>query len=779
MPSQSEHAWWHSNEGKDFGVRCPQVHRQQRGQSGYAAPRGHALDGPIVVRPEDDVQLDAAAAHEGLELLDASTFAKGDERNPAKVCERNWSTPSADQKRVVVGNDDDERVIHEFDRLEGAVWQRKNGEANVQLTPLEKSEEQIILCHFRQLNVDLRPLLAESPEDGRQDSSAATLERAHTQRSGLSIAEVREIGMKSLKPGNDHFGMAQKQPAGLGHFDPSLTSGPLDQPRRKHSFQCGDLLTEGRLRASEALRGGPERPLLTDRLQDEQMTQMQISQIIRLHDQLVRLRYLLLYCCTPTLTHQSESTRWGGIMPRMKDVEHRTTPLSNSTPNSVAGWLELDKKYRIRGRYDVSQVQVKGQGVWVWDADGKPYIDFESGQVCASTGHCHPAYTKAIAEQAAKLVQTGSGYTNPPRVLLAKKLAEIMPLGLERSYFACTGSEATEAALRLAKLYTGRTEIVSLMRGYHGMTHASLAVTGLGGKFKSIPGSGLTGVTFIPAPYAYRSPYRETRPGDDMAFFRHGMEIINWTSTGAPAAIILEVIMSVGGMIVPSREYVQAVRHWCDETGALMIIDEAQSGVGRTGKWFAIEHFGVVPDIITTSKSLGGGIPLSGVTTTNKIADRVQELGYHQSSSHTDDPFLCAVGLAHIQILEDEGLVQNAAEQGHYLKTAFEGMMRKHEIVGDVRGIGMMLGLEIVTDKSSKTPSALHASAISQYCRDNGLLLGHRPTGAVSGNIIRILPPLILKREEADQALEILEAAIRHAEKTVSATPQSGTGWMS
>jgi 4-aminobutyrate aminotransferase-like enzyme len=455
-----------------------------------------------------------------------------------------------------------------------------------------------------------------------------------------------------------------------------------------------------------------------------------------------------------------------------------TPKLRPNLPNDVAGWLELDRQYRIRGRYDISQVLVRGKGVSVWDADGKEYLDFESGQVCTSTGHCHPAYTQAIIEQAQTLVQTGSGYTSPARVMLAEKLAEIMPGDLECSYFACTGSEATEAALRLAKLYTGRSEIVSLVRGYHGMTHASLSVTGLGGKFKTIPGSGLPETIFIPAPYAYRNPFKDEAAGDDMGFFHQGLDIINWTSTGAPAAFILEVIMSVGGMIVPSKAYVQAVRKWCDETGALMIIDEAQSGVGRTGRWFAIEHFGVVPDMITTSKSLGGGIPLSGVTTTRKIADRVAERGYHQSSSHTDDPFLCGVGLAHIEILEREGLVKNAADEGRYLKAALEGLMRKYEIVGDVRGIGLMLGLEIVSDKESKTSSPHHASAISGYCRDNGLLLGHRPTGAVSGNIIRILPPLILARAEADQALTILEAAIQHAQHTVKATAPEGTGWM-
>lgn len=445
-------------------------------------------------------------------------------------------------------------------------------------------------------------------------------------------------------------------------------------------------------------------------------------------------------------------------------------------PQTAEELLELDKKYRIKGRYDISLVLVRGEGVRVWDADGKAYIDFESGQVCTSTGHCHPVYTKAIVDQAGQLVQTGSGYTDIPRILLAKKLAEIMPGNLSRSYFACTGSEATEAALRLAKIYTGRTEIVALTRGYHGMTHASLAATGLGGKFKSVPGSSVAGFVHIPTPYTYRSPFKDD--DDNMAAFGQGLQAINWTTTGKPAAIILEVVMSVGGMIIPSKKYVQAVREWCNQTGALMIVDEAQSGVGRTGKWFAVEHFNVVPDIITTSKSLGGGVPLSAVTTTPEIADRVAELGYHQSSSHTDDPFLAAAGLANIEILERESLVHNAEVMGQYLKEEFEKMQLQHEILGDVRGLGLMIGLEIVLDKTTKAASPLHASAISEYCRAHGLLLGHRPTGAVSGNIIRILPPLILNRDEANEALSIFRDAIIHAERTVEAQDNTETAWM-
>ncbi len=220
------------------------------------------------------------------------------------------------------------------------------------------------------------------------------------------------------------------------------------------------------------------------------------------------------------------------------------------------------------------------------------------------------------------------------------------------------------------------------------------------------------------------------------------------------------------------------MRQWCDETGALMIVDESQSASAAPDAGSRSSTSGWVADTITTSKSLGGGTPLCGVTTTREIAERAAELGFHQSSSHTDDPFLCAVGLANIEIVEREGLVENAAEEGRYLKGALEELQRKYELVGDVRGLGLMLGIEIVSAKASKTSSPLHATAISQYCRDHGLLLGHRPTGAVSGNVIRILPPFILSRPEADRALGLLEAAIQHAEGTVSAAAVSGTGWM-
>lgn len=435
----------------------------------------------------------------------------------------------------------------------------------------------------------------------------------------------------------------------------------------------------------------------------------------------------------------------------------------HAEPTSNADWIALDLQYRIQHRYTAPIVLVRGQGVRLWDAEGQEYLDFESGQVCVSAGHSHPKLIAAVTEQARTLMQTGSGYTDIPQILLAKKLAEITPGRLQKCYFAATGSEANEAALRIARLYTGRTEVAALIRGYHGMTHGSLAVTGFGGFFRNVPGSGLPGVAFLPTPYSYRCPYKGCDGVCNLTCFQQAEEILDWTTSGRPAAVIIEVILSAGGMITPSRAYVQAIRELCDRRGALMIVDEAQTGIGRTGRWFAVEHFGVVPDIITMSKSLGGGIPLSGLITTAEIADTVSERGYYQSSSHTGDPFLAAVGLANIRIIEEEGLLQNAAEQGAYLKARLEDLRDRYEIVGDVRGIGLMLGIEIVADKATRAPSGLLATAVSQYALEHGLLLGHRPSGAVSGNNIRLLPPLVVTRSEIDQALDILESAVQHA----------------
>lgn len=427
-------------------------------------------------------------------------------------------------------------------------------------------------------------------------------------------------------------------------------------------------------------------------------------------------------------------------------------------------WLELDRRFRMEHRYTSGAVLVKGAGSYVWDANGKRYLDFEAGQVCNLLGHCNPKLTAAITEQASTLLQTGSAFTDPPQILLAMKLAELMPGDLSRSYFACTGAESNEAALAIARTHTGRSEIATLTRGYHGMTHATRAVTGFGGTFRNVPGVGLAGTSFLPSPDASTCAFAGCGSECNLSCIRQAEELLDATTSGRPAAIILEVIQSAGGMVVPSREYVQEIRRICDERGALMIVDEAQTGIGRTGRWFGVEHFDVVPDIITTSKGIGGGVPLSAVTTTPEIADSVSKSGFVYSSTHTGDPLLAAAGLATIGIIEADGLVANAERRGAYLKDRLTSLMLEHEIVTDVRGIGLMVGLAIGARGELALPAPRLASIVSQYCFDQGLLLGHRPTGVSGGNVIRFIPPLTVTDSEIDEALAILADGLQLAE---------------
>lgn len=431
-------------------------------------------------------------------------------------------------------------------------------------------------------------------------------------------------------------------------------------------------------------------------------------------------------------------------------------------PSTNEEWLALAREYRIDARYTAPMVLARGDGVRVYDAEGREYLDFESGQVCVSAGHCHPRLVAAVREQAGQLMQTGSLFTSITEILLAKRLGEIVQRPLKKSFFLSTGSESVEAALRLAKQYTGRFEVAALMRSYHGTTMGSWAVTGVGGSWREGYGPGAGGVTFFPPPHPYRCLFCQDSGACDLRCAKYAEELLDRTTSGRPAAIILELVMSAGGMIVLPVDYVREIRRICDERGALLIVDEAQTGIGRSGKWFAYEHFGIVPDIITMSKSLGGGVPLSAVTTSAEIADAAVQHGYRQSSSHSGDPLLAAVGLANIELIAEEGLVENAARIGAYLKDALQQFQRSYEIVGDVRGLGLLLGVEIVEDKASRAPSGRLASAIGLRCRERGLHLGNRPGSATAGSMLRVLPPLVLTRAEADSALAILEEAIDH-----------------
>jgi len=427
-------------------------------------------------------------------------------------------------------------------------------------------------------------------------------------------------------------------------------------------------------------------------------------------------------------------------------------------------WMDIEREYRIHARPTVPIVLERGSGVYVWDVEGKRYIDFESGQICMATGHTHPRIINAIHEQINKIMQTGSNYTCIPEILLAKKLAEITPEPFQKSFFACSGSEANEIALRMVKKYTGRFEIVGVMRNYHGSTFGSFSVSSSvrrGGY-----GPPMNGVCIIPAPYCYRCQFNECYPDCSLSCISYAEELLDRTTSGKPAAIILEFLISGGGVVIPPKEWIQNIRRICNEREMLMIADEAQTGFGRTGKWFMFQNFDILPDIFTSSKTIGGGIPLSAVTTSAEIADTSVKNGFQYTSSHTGDPFLCAVGLANIEVIEKENLIDNAAKIGNFMLRRLRELQEKYEVIGDVRGLGTILGIEIVEDRISKKPAFDLASRISLECLEEGLIVGCNPWRMPPyRNVIRIVPPFIAKEDELSTALNILDEGIKKALK--------------
>jgi len=308
----------------------------------------------------------------------------------------------------------------------------------------------------------------------------------------------------------------------------------------------------------------------------------------------------------------------------------------------------------------------------------------------------------------------------------------------------------------MARFHTGRDEVVALVGSYHGMTYGSWSVSGTASAMRKGYGAGMPGVTFLPTPNPYRCLFCREKGACDLSCLEYSEDLLDKTTSGEPAAIILEPVMSVGGVIVPSIEYMQGIRRICTERGALMILDEAQTGFGRTGKWFACEHFDVVPDILTVSKALGGSIPLSATVVRKPIASEMEANGYFQISSHLGDPFLCGVGLANIGIIEREGLVANAARMGAYFKAGLEDLQVRHEIVGDVRGLGLLLGIEIVKSEETREPAPELLREITSLCLERGLIL----FGGRSGSVTRVAPPLVITTDAIDRSLAILEGAI-------------------
>lgn len=401
---------------------------------------------------------------------------------------------------------------------------------------------------------------------------------------------------------------------------------------------------------------------------------------------------------------------------------------------------------------------VRAAGSRVYDADGHAILDFTSGQMSAVLGHAHPDVVRTVSESVATLAHLYSGMVSQPVVDLAVRLADTLPDPLTRTLLLTTGAESNEAAVKLAKLSTGRHEIVAFDQSWHGMTSGAAAATfsaGRRGYGPQVPGN-----LALPTPNAYRSPFRAADGSYDWAAeLEYGFRLVDRQSTGSLAACLVEPILSSGGIIELPPGYLARLHAECRARGMLLILDEAQTGLGRTGHLYAFERDGVAPDILTLSKTLGAGLPVAAVVTSAEIEDACHEHGFLFFTTHVSDPLAASVALTVLDVVERDGLVSRAGLLGRHLTDRLLDLRDRHEVVGDVRGRGLLQGIELVTDKASKAPADALGQAVTTACLDRGLHLNIVQLPGMGG-IFRIAPPLTVSEDDLDAGIDILDAAL-------------------
>jgi 2,2-dialkylglycine decarboxylase (pyruvate) len=401
----------------------------------------------------------------------------------------------------------------------------------------------------------------------------------------------------------------------------------------------------------------------------------------------------------------------------------------------------------------------RAQGSYVYDEQGRSILDFTSGQMSAILGHSHPEIVRVVRESIGKLDHLFSGMLSRPVVDLAKALALQLPQPLSKSLLLTTGAEANEAAIKLAKLYTGCHEIVSFSLSWHGMTTGAASATysaGRRGYGPPMPGS-----LAIPAPNAYRPRFRNEHGALDwQTELDDAFDLVDKQSCGSLAACLIEPILSSGGLIELPLGYLAALKRKCEQRGMLMILDEAQTGLCRTGNWFAFERDGVIPDILTLSKTLGAGLPLAATVTTAAIEERCHERGFLFYTTHVSDPLPAAVGLTVMQVLKRDRMDKAAAVMGTRLREGLLELQSRHECIGDVRGRGLMQGIELVVDRVSKEPADALGQMITRRCFELGLHMNIVQLPRMGG-VFRIAPPLNITETDLDLGLQILDHALR------------------
>ena len=421
----------------------------------------------------------------------------------------------------------------------------------------------------------------------------------------------------------------------------------------------------------------------------------------------------------------------------------------------MSGMADFSGLIRYGGDF-IDAVVEHAEGAWLTTIDGRRILDFTSGQMCATLGHNHPAIVRAIEEACRRVLHLHSGMVSPDVLALADELLDVLPEPLRRTMFLSTGGESNEAALRLAKLTTGGFEVLAFTGSWHGMTAGASSSTysaGRRGYGPALP------TMALPTPNCYRCPIRHCRDRCDLTCLDVGMSLVDSQSVGALAAVIVEPILSSGGIVPLPDGYLARLRELADERGMLLVIDEAQTAFGRTGAMFAHERHGVTPDLLTLSKTLGGGLPLAATVTTEELEQDAYEKGFLFFTSHVSDPLPAAVGRAVLATIVADGLLARSATLGAHLRAGLDELAGRHAAIGDVRGEGLLLGVELVTDRDTREPAENLGAAVTARCLELGLNVNIVKFPGL-GSVLRMAPPMTSTTAELDTGLEILDRAL-------------------
>jgi taurine--2-oxoglutarate transaminase len=407
------------------------------------------------------------------------------------------------------------------------------------------------------------------------------------------------------------------------------------------------------------------------------------------------------------------------------------------------------------------------EGRYFWDYEGKRYLDFASQLVNVSIGHQHPKIVAAIKDQADKLCTIGPPMATEPRSTLARLLAEVTPGDLSMAFFTNGGAEANENAIKLARWATGRHKIIARYRSYHGATGGAITLTGDPRRWAAEPG--IPGIVRMFDPYTYRCPAGHPDPCPVCTGAPHLEEILQYEGPHTVAAVILETVTGTNGLIVPPDGYLQSIREVCDRHGILLIADEVMAGFGRTGRWFAVDHWDVVPDIITLAKGINSGyVPLGAMVISRALAEWVQDKLFAGGLTYSGHPLACAAGVASIEAFREEGIVEHAAAMEPEFRAGLNALADKHPSIGEVRGLGCFWGLELVKNRETREPlvpfngsgeAAAPVARLSKAALERGLYL------MTHWNVIMVCPPITITNEELAEGLAILDDVLSIADE--------------